>query len=239
MSLETSVETIHGDIRSSAKFVPGTWQSSAEVTKDRITEKSLRTEWFYTNNHALYDIEENDAFLYFGSNDSSIFRKETIGNAFNQLKNTGWGCYKPFDTDVAKAKETSLKLRISDLELKFETESDNYGYIEIDTNDLTGSRLNDTQRKFAEAVYGGMEVDAKGESDYSRAMHMLSDNGIMIARIYAFRKESVLRAAKEGVVVRSCRLYCFSGSSEFHAAIRGVDTHGGLRGVLESDNAQN
>ena len=63
MSLETTVKTIHGNIKSIAKFVKDTWQSSSEVTEDRITDESLRNEWTYTNNHALNDIEEGDAFL--------------------------------------------------------------------------------------------------------------------------------------------------------------------------------
>ncbi|MBU0627585.1 MAG: hypothetical protein KKC75_00205 [Nanoarchaeota archaeon] len=240
MSLETAVETIHGDIRSIARFVKDTWQSSAEVTKDRITDKPLRNEWTYTDNHALNDIEEGDAFLYFGSKNSSIFRADTIIEAFSQLRDSSKGnYYRPCSEDVAKAKQTSLRLRISDLELEFDNESDNYGYIEVDTTDLTGSNLNESQRKFAEAVYGSMEQDAEGKSDYSRAMDMLNDNGngIETVRIYTLKKETVLRDAKESAVARACRLSNFDGNSFFIANVHGVNNRNALRGVLKVGEA--
>ena len=244
MNLKTTVDTIHDDIRSIAKFVKGTWQSSAEVTKDRITEKSLRDEWFYTNNYALDDIEDNDAFLYFGSKDDSIFRKDTIDEAFNQLINGKVNhYYKPSVEDVAKAKQSSLRFRISDLELKFDNEFDRRGYIEVDTFDLTGRNFKtDSQRKFAEAVYGSMSADETGKSDYIRAMGMLNDycNGTKTARICVLRKETVLRDAKDGAVARACWLNNFDNNSYFVAFDRLVDSIDALRGVqiIGEANAQ-
>ena len=47
MSLETKVKTIQGDFRRASEFAEGTWQSSAEITKDMITKKSLREEIKY------------------------------------------------------------------------------------------------------------------------------------------------------------------------------------------------
>ena len=233
MNLETKVKTISGNFRRASEFAESTWQSSAEITKDRITKKSLREEAFYTNNHALYDIEEGNAFLYFGSKDNSIFRKDTIDKAFEQLTSNETGnYYRPSKKDVAKAKQSSLKLRISDLELKFHSKSDVYGYFDVDTSDLTGSKLNETQRKFAEAVYGSMKQDEKGKSDYSRAMQMLNNKGegIKKAKIYALREETVLKDAKDGAVARACWLYYFDGSSDFYAYAWGVD-YLALRGV--------
>ncbi len=234
MSLETKVKTIHGDFRRASEFAEGTWQSSAEITKDRITKRQLRKEAFYTNNHALYGVEGGYAFLYFGSKDNSIFRKDTIDKAFEQLTSAETNhYYRPPEEDVAKAKRSSLKLSISKLELKFNNESDSYGYFEVDTSDLIGSKLNETQRKFAEAVYGSMKPDEKGESDYSRAMQTLSNKhkGIKTARIYSLREETVLKDAKDGVVARACWLYYFGNYSGFDADDRMVGNYNALRGV--------
>lgn len=235
MSLEGKVKTIHGNFSRASEFAEGTWQSSAEITKDRIKKKSLRDEIFYTNNHALYDVEAGSAFLYFGSRDNSIFRRDTIDKAFEQLTSNETGhYYRPSDADVAKAKQTSLKLKISELELQFHNKSDDYGYFEIDTTDLTGSKLNETQRKFAEAVYGSMKPDGKGNSDYSKAMQMLNNTGDRIkkVRIYSLREETVLRDAKEGAVARACWLGNFSNYSSFGADAWKVDSNVyALRGV--------
>ncbi len=245
MSLEKNIKTILGNFSRASEFAEGTWHSSAEITKDRIKKKSLRDKAFCTNNHALYDVEDGDAFLYFGSKNNSIFRNETIDAAFEQLTSSETGhYYKPSEVDVAKAKQTSLKLKISELKLKFNNESYDYGYFVIDTSDLTGSKLNETQRKFAEAVYGSMEQDGKGNSLYSRAMQMLNNkgngikkvkiyslysramqmlnnkgNGIKKVKIYSLREETVLRDAKEGAVARACWLDDFNNLSVFDALL--------------------
>jgi hypothetical protein len=234
MSLEQTVSTISGDIRSMKDFFEGTWQSSAEVTKDRLTDAVLRKEWAYTNNHALNCVEDGNAILYFGSKDSSIFRADTIDEAFRQLRDSSTGnYYRPGSEDVLKAKQTSLRLRISDLELKFDNKSDVYGYFEIDTTDFTGEKLNDAQRQFAEAVYGSMKADESGDSDYSKAMKMFNNDGkgIKITRIYTLRKEAVLRDAKDGAVARACGLD--GVGSDFVAVDRGVGSDCFLRGVRE------
>lgn len=235
MSLETNVKTIQGDFRRAYEFAEGTWQSSAEVTKDKITKKSLRYEEFYTNNHALYVVENGDAFLYFGSKDNSIFRKDTIDEAFTQLtsRETNYH-YRPSPEDVDKAKLNSLKLRISDLELIFDKDTSFFGCFEVDTYDLTGSRLNDTQRKFAEAIYGSMEQDDKGKSDYSWLMQMLNNKGkkgIKTLEICCLRKETVLKDAKDRAIAQACKIYYFGSYSGIYA-LGDVGHYEALRGVV-------
>lgn len=240
MSLETKVITIRGNFARAARFVEGTWQSSAEITKDRITQEPLRDLSFYPNNHALYDIEEEDAFLYFGSKDNSIFRKGTIGGAFYQLVSDETNnYYRPPAEDVAKAKQKSLRLRISELELKFDRESDRYGYFEVDTSDLTGSKFKtDAQRQFAEAVKGSMNRDAAGNSDYGWAMQMLNNEGIKRMRIYLFRKETVLEEARDGPVAKACWLSDFTVSSNFFAFEWDVKYNFALRGFIDDSTNQ-
>lgn len=229
------VETIYGDIRGISEL--DNWKSSAQVTKDRLTDADSREEWMYTNNHSLFSVErengEKEAFLYFGSNDGSIFRAETIDKAFDQLRDRDTGnYYRPPAEDCKRAKETSLRLKILDLELKVDSESNSYGYLVIDTSDFTGENFKtDAQRKFAEAVYGSMAQDGSGESDYSRVMQLLNENGIKTTRIFTLRRETVLKDAEEGDIARACWLCNFGSNSNFVADNYYVNGSNGLRGV--------
>lgn len=231
MNLEKEIVTLEGDFRRASVLDKGSWLSAADITKDRITDIPLRGKSFYTNNHALYDLEGGKAFLFFGSNDSSIFRNETIDAAFNQLTSDEAGhFYRPSVHDVSKAKENSLTIPIRDLGLKFSKPYHSYGYFEIDTSDTKAKTFKTpAQLFFAEAVFGSMVQHPQGKSDYCLAMEMFSRNGIKNVRVYSLSEETVLKNASGGAIARACWLKGF-GYSGFYAYVRCVYGLGAVRG---------
>ncbi|MBI5389965.1 hypothetical protein HZB02_00575 [Candidatus Woesearchaeota archaeon] len=65
--MEQTLETITGNLADGfSQLVPETWQPSAEICKERITNPELRKRSFYTANFGMYRVEDGEAVLYFG-----------------------------------------------------------------------------------------------------------------------------------------------------------------------------
>jgi len=211
--LDSQVETFYGNFLKAREL--STWLSSAEVIRDFVNDWSLGALGFYTNNHALYAVEDGEAILYFGIKDSSIFRYDTIYDIFTKMRRD-----EPYHIplkDVLKAKQSSLRVKIADLDLIPYKGIDDLGYIRIDFSDPTGSGLNTAPRKLAEAVYGSMEQDNEGNSPFGRAMNFFNEIGLIKTLGYIAiavpMAENVLEDARDGPIVRACAFnsgcFCF------------------------------
>ena len=204
---------------------PKTFQTSSEWTTDRRTVLDLRDRWAYTANGSVYEVENGEAILYFGQRDAfnAVFGKN-IKKATRQLIETKNYSPNKKEVEVAKSLEDTLRIKISDLELKGDDKE--WGYFEIDTKEYD-TTLNQSQRRLAEAVYG------KGD-DFIEAMQMLNADRISVTKIYALREDYVKQHAKESPVARAGRLGGFGSNSLFVAIERIVDYHYALRGVLKN-----
>jgi hypothetical protein len=196
-----------------------TIQHSDEIMKDRQDDEDLRGKWFYTADHALYRVEDDEAVLYLGRGDTNPIFKN-IKEATEQLINEGNYILEKEDIEAVVNAESTLKVKISDLELEGDGE---YGYFEIDTKNY--DKLNDSQRAFAERVYG------EGK-DFEESMKMLKKADISITRIHVLNSDYVKYNAKEGsVLIWACKIDLFDGDSCFYAYNRGVLNGNWLRGV--------
>ena len=222
MALEGLVNERGTLLESFKKLDPNTIQHSDEITKDRITDEDLlRYIWFYTADHALYRIEDGEAVLYFGRRETNPIFKN-IEKATEQLIRNGNYIPEKGDIEAVVNAESTLRVKISDLELK--RQSDEYSYFEIDTSNY--GKLNDVQRVFAERVYG------QGK-DFGKAMKIFKKAGISTTRIYVLNSDYVKDNAEEdSAVARACWLNHFSSDSNFDADVRVVDNPlSRLRGV--------
>lgn len=211
-------------------FDPSTVQCSDEITKDRKTDIDLRNIWLWTANTALYRIEDSEAVLYFSRGDTSRRANPILKNldeAKTQLLNTQ--NYRPSQEDIAAvvgSVETGETTRFKLSDLSLQRHDDEFSYFEIDTENY--NNLNETQRQFAEMVYGSGD-------DFKEAMNTLrtSKQKIKTTRIYVLNEDYVKNKVKgDEAVARACRLNDFDCYSDFNAGGRGVDNaYCSLRGV--------
>lgn len=223
MALEKLVN-IQGSLASSlGEIDPATWQHSAEITKQRITDTSLRNKWFWTADSALYRVVDGEIELDFAGRDQNLIL-QNIETATTQLVQSQNYTPNKAGIDAVVASPATLKIKVSDLKL---TRHDNeFKYFEIDPTKYDS--LNTAQRQLAERIYG------QG-TDFDAAMKMFSspEVGIKKVRVYVLNPEYVKKHVKaDGAIVRACRLLDFDGNSIFFADDRYVgDRNGHLRGV--------
>jgi len=203
------------------KFRKNSWRTSAELTTERRTNKELTNQWFWTANFALYRIEDKEAILYFGGRKNNPIFKNIDETAKQLISEQN---YTPSQEDAASAIKSSLRIKLSDLNLL--KHDDEFSYFEIDTANYESS-LNAAQRGFAEAVYGKAK-------DFKANMKMLSNAGIAKTRIYVLNPEYVKQKTKKNeAIARACWLDYFYNFSYFNAYNRYLnDTYFALRGVL-------
>ena len=219
--LENVVGTL---LRSVQRTVPGTWQTSAEITTERRTNTDLRRQWFWVANFALYRVEDGEAVLYFGGREANVIF-DNIEEATSQLIKTG--NYVPkkegIDAVVASVKSGST-LRVKLSELKLNRVNDEFSYFEIDTSRY--DELNAAQRLFAERVYGP-------GNDFVENMGMLAKAPIGKTRIYVLNPDYVeSKVVGDGAVARACWLNLFNNFSNVYASDRNVGyTNVALRAV--------
>lgn len=219
MALEGIVNQRGNLFDSFQELDPATIQHSDEIMKDRQDDEDLRGKWFYTADHALYRVEDDEAVLYLGREETNPIFKN-IKEATEQLINEGNYIPEKEDIEDVVNAESTLRVKISDLELEGDGE---YGYFEIDTKNY--DKLNDSQRAFAERVYG------EGK-DFEKSMKMLKKADISTTRIYVLNSDYVKDNAKEGgVLSRACWLGSFDDYFNFVADDRNVDDNDWLRGV--------
>ena len=239
-TLEQKLENRTGALADTIpQFQPGTWQTSAEITKERVINRKLRKQMFYTVNFSMYTVEDVDGtstpFLYFGGRTANpIFNDPQ--EACKQLMQTGNYTLKAIedkatiDAVVASvASGDTTKVKLSDLRLNGDNAE--WKYIEIDTTDY--AELNDAEKKFAAVGYGSMDVaEGKEKSDFDNAMAMLREEGVAKTKMFVLSLDYVQKnAPKNGALARACWLGNTDSSSCINADNRSVSDHDALRGV--------
>lgn len=199
----------------------GTMRTSAQLQKERLTNKGLRSFSGYTANCAMYEMQDGEAYVHFLAGDNNFFFKN-IDEVCEQLIATG--NYVVPAGEVEPARRAAKSFKLSDLGLI--KHNDELSYFEINTKKY--DKLNPVQRQFAEAVHG------EGK-DFKNVMEMLNNNGKNTTRVYVLNPQYVQNYFKnhpvEKAVARACWLNNFDSSSSFSASYRVVDFHNGLRGV--------
>jgi hypothetical protein len=221
----SQLETITATLADGFKQLePDTFQTSAELTTARRTKEELRNRWFFTANFTLYDVEDDDAVLYFGGREANPILNN-IDDACNELINKR--NYRVPEEDkqaVIKSVESgqTLRVKLSDLNLKGNEQE--FRYVEIDTKKYDD--LNDAQRAFAEKVYDGGD-------NFVQNMKMLRYERVRKTRIYVLSSDYVKEKVTSGnPVARAGWLYNVNGNSCFVAYDRLVNGYDSLRGVL-------
>lgn len=221
-----------------AQLIPESIQEAHEIQRERITDQSLRSEWFITGNGCVYNIDKGKAVLYFTNTKfNPVLKQENIADAVNQIRQRGNYKVKADDfsliqREAAKKNGRAKRYALSDLNL---TKHDNeWSFYEIDT--AKPGKLNKAQRAFAEQVHGK-------EKQFEKVMNEMSKAGIAKTRTYVLNSDYVQNVAKDCSVARVGGLNLFDDSSYFGACGRGIDydyvrVRGVRRGVAEGDGAE-
>jgi hypothetical protein len=201
---------------------PDTFQTSAQLMNGRRDNPESRSKWFYTNNFAMYTVEDGKEFLYFGTENNPIFKN--IDGACEQLINNHNYQVKEKDMDAVMASASSGNvLKIDMSELRLEGHNSEWKYVEINTEKY--DNLNSPERALAEAVYGK-------SNDFIENMNMLAKEGIKTTRIYVLDRSYVRNHVKnKQAIARACWLDNFFNISIFVVNVRDVYNGNALRGV--------
>jgi hypothetical protein len=219
-------------------FKPESLRQADEISIERHINNYLRSKHGWTANVATYRIEDGEVILYLGQRDVfNLTIGDNITNATSQLMNRGRFTPSEEQVDVEAIVKNSLRIKITDLELKGEEE---YGYFEIDTSDEKGENLNEYQKIFAARAYGSLEEKTDRETgerynEFGRTMKTVREfqHTITPTRVYALKPEFVDKKIyeKEKVFMMACWLHDFIEGSSFFANVRRVDFgNGSLRG---------
>jgi len=224
--IQMSLESITGPLAEAYKqFQPDTILHASEIMNERRTNEKLREQWFWTADSALYTVEEGEAILYFGNRDTNLIF-ENINEATKQLRETN--NYRPEQADVERvinSVETGQTLRLNLSDLKLDRYNSEWSYFKISTSKY--NKLNDSQRAFAEKVFG------EG-TDFKTNMKMLKEADIESTRILVLNPKYVEKQASESPVSLTCWLSGFSGYSGFIASEKITNlSNGYVRGVLK------
>ena len=135
-------------------FEPSTLQHSNEIMLQRESRPELRNEWLWTADFSMYRVENGESVLYFAPRDHNLIFRD-IQNATNQLLTTN--NYVPKKEGIqevvnAASAGKALRINISDLKLQKQNRSDEYGFFDVDPDNL--DLLNSAQRQFVQAIYG-------------------------------------------------------------------------------------
>jgi hypothetical protein len=221
-SQNNTLENIIAPLAEGVKQITN-FQTSAQIMNERRDNPELRTNWFYTNNFAMYTVENGKEILYFGTENNPILKN--IDDACSQLiNNDNYHVNKEDKKAVIDSAKSGNILRINMSDLRLKGNDSEWKYIEINTSNYERI-LNSSERAFAEAVYG------KG-NDFTENMSMLSKKGIETTKIYVLDENYVTEHAKNGTAIaRACWLGYFYDNSLFYASDRVVYDSKALRGV--------
>ncbi|MFC1800915.1 hypothetical protein ACFLZB_00410 [Nanoarchaeota archaeon] len=193
------------------QFYPDTIQHSDEITNERRIDESLRDKSYWTADFALYMVEDGKPVLYLARGKENIIFENTRRIKSRTNKSAGADAFFVTGTEsvqsVINSKDT-LRIEISDLNLiEDKRYEDKSTYFKIHT--FNYELLNETQRKFAERLFG------QGD-DFNQNMEMFKQAGVNKIRIYVL-------IPKEGeVIARACSLGSFGKSCSFYAEDQGI-----------------
>ncbi len=212
-------------------FAKGSWRTSAELTKERVTNKDLRDQWFYTANYGLYRVVDGTVRFAFGGREGNPVFKNVV-EASRQLLSPEQN-YVPLVEDIAIAVQCAF-VDVDMQDLRLRRYDDEFSYFEIDTKEYERTFNHvPAQRLVAEAVHG------EGQ-DFNDAMRMFQEEGKFTkTKVYVLDPDYVLSKVGEGkapAVARACRLNNFNNSI-FGASVRLVSDRDALRGVPRAERA--
>ena len=175
----------------------------------------------WTANFSMYRKEADESFLYFTRREHNLFFRalENEATRLPTITQLLSGNYIPpkdgIDEVVAAANEgKALKIKISDLQLQKHNPNDEYGFFDIELDNLDA--LNPTQKSFVQAIYGNSRPGT---------------------RVYVLTSDYVtntLKRKEESAIARASRLGWAGIGSGFCAGGWVVGSaDGGLLGVLK------
>jgi hypothetical protein len=201
-----------------AQLIPESIRGASEIQRQRIKDKSLRSEWFITGDGCVYNVEGSQAVLYFTDTAlNPVLKQDNIADAVSQIRQNGNYKVKAdnfslIQKEAAKKNGGAKHYALSDLGLtKYDSE---WSFFEIDTK--KHDKLNKAQRALAEQVHG------KGKQ-FVKTMEMFSEAGISKTRIYVLNPEYVQNMTKDGPVARVGGLDGFYYDGDFGAGDGDVD----------------
>jgi len=185
-------------------------QSAREINRDRITNKSLRSMWFWTSDFPLYTMDKGEVVLNMATCEHNLLFKN-LSDGIKQLREKN--NYFPNNVDIASIVNATSTVKLKLSNLKLQGNNSEWQYIDVDTKNYA-TTLNKTQKAFVGIVYGnGKELKDN--------MKMLSDSGITTTKLYVLNPEYVkntLTQTGSKALARGSFLDYFSSSSSFGAS---------------------
>ena len=210
-------------------FVSSTINTSAQISADRITDESLRREWFYTANLPLATKRDGKLLLGMGGNAAftAVFGRDTA-QVCQELIDTGYIHLSPEQRDLMLRLERSGEVIFVDpKDLKLKGKEDEYREFSIRTGayeqDVTVARM-----PFVHAGYGSGNM-------VQQVMNNLQRHGrIEETKVFTMSPDHAAENVTDGeMVARASRLNGFDDSSDFIAGVRLVNYRYALRGVRQ------
>ena len=217
---------VEGNLQSAyAQIQPGTMCTAAEITKERLTNESLRQRAYYTANGIIYCMQDGKPVLYITPEKGNLVLRhlaDAQNSSYDQLVNNH--NYRPSLDEVSEVispGQGAEKFDLSDLVLA--GGNDEWQYFTIGTSPRDYSKLIGIGKRLAERVFGS-------GPDFTAAMQMFADAGITATKIGVLKPSYV--ASNAGTPLgRASWLDSFSYNSSFIADDRTVDILNALRGV--------
>lgn len=230
-----TLETITGNLRDAYKQLqPGTMLHVDQLMNERrlnpLTEtgEDLREQGFYTADGEIYFLDGRN------KTPTLAITREThnpvlqhIDDASEQLVNNH--NYLVSQSAVEQALAAPDREIIVLPNLRLSGDGAEWRYLEISTSPSKYAKLNDTERRFAERVFG------QGD-DFPANMEMLKKAKISETKIYVLNPDYVRKHASESAVARASWLGNFGDNSSFSADDRSINNHNRVRGVRRNAN---
>lgn len=226
MTIDNLVNVMGNMLSAGSQIDSSTWQTSAEIIEDILNgsedvKTNLRSKSsFYTGNFAAYTVKDGDAVLNFGGREANPILNN-LEVAYNDLiKN---GNYSLNSADITAVRDSvksgeSIEIKLSGLGLR--RLDDECAYFEINTENL--DKLNQSQRLFAEKIYG---------TNLKEVMTEFKKSNINTTRVYVLNEDYVKAHAGENGVARVCWLTDLSCKYIFSAEDIGISGGSTVRGV--------
>jgi len=204
-------------------FDRSTIQHSDEIQRDRLTDKDLRSSFFWTADFPMYVMEGKEAVLYMGRNKDNLIFNNILESTKQLRERENYFINDTKDIASVIDSDTTLRFALSDLKLKGDHPEWQYFEINITKYD----NLNSAQRMFAERVHG------KGQA-FIESMNILNEacKGTHI-HIYVLNPEYVRATVPQnGAIARGSFLNNLKTAYAFYAEDRIVGlSNRRLRGV--------
>ena len=137
-----------------SQIVSGSGLEASEIMTLRESRPEFGNSWAWTNNFSMYRVEQDEAFLYFTGREHNLGFRD-IQDFTSQLREAG--NYVPSQEGIqevvgAASSGKALKIKISDLQLQKHNRNDEYGFFDVDPDNL--DLLNSAQKQFVQVIYG-------------------------------------------------------------------------------------